>query len=396
MRRSAAYVAVVAVTLVAALALAAPAGSANECDGLQVCVPIAGPWVVVPAATGTARRQVSWQLTCPRRHVVGGLDAELSQRAIDVSFLGRLGSPVNPGITTSRSVTFLGAYVGTSPRAPTFKPYVGCMPTQGGGSRVPTSATVVRAGHPDDLPREDHQSTAGKCLREHGLSRRRASRRSLARVRVLHEDSAGREPRLERQGRAVGSRRQGRRRVSAATPSSEESARSSRSRLCARGHGELPEPLAAVLARHPRGGGRPLAARRAAASPLRGAVHEHGRAGDGRIGKVVAEARAARAVRARPRASPRRARAAAGRADDAERARDGHPRRRHVPFDASERRGADAAGSGAGVRAHVSRHRAGQAARRPRRIRGRGAGRDPGRPATTISFARQWRRSTRS
>ena len=174
MRRSAAYVGVVAVTLVAALSLAAPAGSANECDGLQVCVPIAGPWVVVPAATGTTRRQASWQLTCPRRFIVGGLDAELSQRAIDVSFLGRLGSPVNPGITTSRSVTFLGAYVGTSPRAPTFKPYVGCMPTQGGGSRVPTSATVFRAGLPDDLPGEDHQSTAGKCLREHGLSRRRS------------------------------------------------------------------------------------------------------------------------------------------------------------------------------------------------------------------------------
>ena len=148
MRRSAASVAVVAVTLVAALALAAPAGSANECDGLLVCIPIAGPWVVVPTATGTARPQASWQLTCPRRHIVGGLDAELSQRAIDVSFLGRLGSPVNPGITTSRSVTFLGAYVGTSPRAPTFKPYVGCMPAQGGGSRVPTAATAFEPGTP--------------------------------------------------------------------------------------------------------------------------------------------------------------------------------------------------------------------------------------------------------
>ena len=148
MTRSAAYVAVVAVTLVAALGLAAPAGSANECDGLQVCVPIAGPWVAVPAETGTARRQASWQLTCPRGFIVGGLDAELSQRAIDVSFLGRLGSPVNPGITTSRSVTFLGAYVGTSPRAPTFKPYVGCMPAQGGGSRVPTAATAFEPGNP--------------------------------------------------------------------------------------------------------------------------------------------------------------------------------------------------------------------------------------------------------
>ncbi len=148
MRRWAASVSVLAVTLLAALALAAPAGSANECDGLMVCIPIAGPWVVVPASTGTARRQVSWQLTCPRRFIVGGLDAELSQRAIDVSFLGRMGSPVNPGITTARSVTFLGTYVGTSPRAPTFKPYVGCMPAQGGGSRVPTSATVFEPGTP--------------------------------------------------------------------------------------------------------------------------------------------------------------------------------------------------------------------------------------------------------
>jgi hypothetical protein len=147
-RRPAASVAALAVTLLAALALAAPAGSANECDGLMVCIPIAGPWVVVPATTETPRRQAAWQLTCPRRFVVGGLDAELSQRAIDVSFLGRLGSPVNPGITTSRSVTFLGTYVGTSPRAPTFKPYVGCMPAQGGGSRVPTSVPVFEPGTP--------------------------------------------------------------------------------------------------------------------------------------------------------------------------------------------------------------------------------------------------------
>ncbi len=132
----------------AALAVVAPAGAADECDGLQVCVPVAGPWVVVPASTSTSRERVEYQLTCPRGYVVGGLDARLSVRGIDVSFLGALGSPVNPGITTRSSVVFLGTYVGESDRAPTFRPFIGCMPAAGGGSRVPTSVGVVKPGQP--------------------------------------------------------------------------------------------------------------------------------------------------------------------------------------------------------------------------------------------------------
>ncbi len=132
----------------ASLVVAAPAGGANECDGLMVCVPVAGPWVVVPASTGTPRERVEFQLTCPRAHVVGGLDARLSVRGIDVSFIGRLGSPVNPGITTSRSVVFVGTYVGQSDRAPTFKPFIGCMPAAGGGTRVPTSVAAFPPGSP--------------------------------------------------------------------------------------------------------------------------------------------------------------------------------------------------------------------------------------------------------
>ncbi len=134
--------------LVAALAVAAPAGSANECDGLQVCVPVAGPWVVVPPGRGVPRPKVEYTVTCPRRYVAGGLDAELSQRAIDLHFLGTLGSPVNPGISTSNKVVFVGSFVGQSPRAPTFKPYVGCLPSSGGGSRVPTSVSAFPPGQP--------------------------------------------------------------------------------------------------------------------------------------------------------------------------------------------------------------------------------------------------------
>lgn len=143
-----ARIVVLSATLAAALVVAAPAGSANECDGLQVCVSVVGPWVVVPTSTRTPRPEVEYQLTCPRRHVVGGLDAELSDRGIDVSFSGRLGSPVNPGITTARSVVFKGSYVGDSARSTSFRPYIGCMPATGGGPRVPTSVAIVRPGTP--------------------------------------------------------------------------------------------------------------------------------------------------------------------------------------------------------------------------------------------------------
>ena len=133
----------------AALAVTAPAGGANECDGLMVCVPVAGPWVVVPTSTGPQRARVEFQLTCPRGYVVGGTDARLSVRAIDVGFIGMTGSPVNPGITTTRSAVFLGTYVGRSASAaPTFKPFIGCMPMAGGGSRIPTSVSQFRPGRP--------------------------------------------------------------------------------------------------------------------------------------------------------------------------------------------------------------------------------------------------------
>lgn len=129
-----------AVALAAVAVLATPAGAADECDGLQICVSVPGPWVVVPASTGSSRQRVEYQLTCPKGYVVGGLDARLSVRAIDVSFLGKLGSPVNPGISTTRSAVFVATYAGRSDRGPTFKPFIGCMPMAGGGSRVPTSA----------------------------------------------------------------------------------------------------------------------------------------------------------------------------------------------------------------------------------------------------------------
>jgi hypothetical protein len=125
---------VLAVALAAVAACAAPAGATNECRGLQVCVKVRGPWVVVPPELGTTRAGAQFQLSCPRGFIAGGLDAELSDRAIDLDFFGLLGSPVGPGTTTSRSILFRAVYTGSSPRTPTFRPHLGCLPTGGGGT----------------------------------------------------------------------------------------------------------------------------------------------------------------------------------------------------------------------------------------------------------------------
>jgi hypothetical protein len=138
----------------AAAALAAGAerasGATNECRGLMICVPIAGPWVLLPTAPAVPRERVEYQMTCPRGYVVGGLDAELSDRMIDVGFAAQLGSPVNPGISTGRSVVLLGTYVGRGARAASFRPHIGCIPASGGGGvRIRTSATTIfRPGEP--------------------------------------------------------------------------------------------------------------------------------------------------------------------------------------------------------------------------------------------------------
>jgi hypothetical protein len=138
----------VAAAAVFALGVTAAGAATHECDGLQVCVPVAGPWVVVPTSSSVPRPEVQFHLSCPRNYVVGGTDAELSQRGIDVGFLARLGSPVNPGVSTTRAVVFTGSWTGGTPRGPTFKPHIGCLPASGGGGRVPTAVGVVRPAEP--------------------------------------------------------------------------------------------------------------------------------------------------------------------------------------------------------------------------------------------------------
>jgi hypothetical protein len=131
---------VLAAVCAAAAVAAGSAGATNECRGLKVCVPVAGPWVVT-AGGG----QVTFQLSCPRRFVVAGLDAELSRAGVDVTFRGSLGTPVNPGITTSRSAEFLARLLANG-EAATFRPHIGCVPASGGGQRFPTVHRSVRPG----------------------------------------------------------------------------------------------------------------------------------------------------------------------------------------------------------------------------------------------------------
>lgn len=128
MRRAALVLAAVTAAGVAA----GSAGATNECRGLQVCVPVAGPWVVTSSVA-----EVQFQLACPKGFVVAGLDAELSTRGIDIGFRGALGTPVNPGITTSTSTVFLARLLhgGTA----TFRPHIGCIPASGSGERYPTA-----------------------------------------------------------------------------------------------------------------------------------------------------------------------------------------------------------------------------------------------------------------
>jgi hypothetical protein len=131
--------------LAAAVALAGlAAGTAmatNECRGLQVCVPVAGPWVVAAPA------RVEYQLSCPKNFIVAGLDAELTTRKIEVGFVGNLGSPVNPGITTTGAAVFLGRLAGAASGA-SFRPHIGCIPAAGGGQRAPTAYHPFPPGKP--------------------------------------------------------------------------------------------------------------------------------------------------------------------------------------------------------------------------------------------------------
>ena len=110
-----------------------------------MCIPVAGPWVAIPAPGGQSAT-ATWQLVCPQG-IVGGVDALASETAVAVEFPGRIGSPVNPGITTTGSLLFKGTYAGRVRKATSYQPFIGCIPGGGGGPRTPTAFTrAARSG----------------------------------------------------------------------------------------------------------------------------------------------------------------------------------------------------------------------------------------------------------
>jgi hypothetical protein len=116
--------------LCAAVAGVAPksADAGRECDGLIVCIAVAGPWVQV---FGTAA-PTFYNQACPGRgQVIGGLDADRAG-PLGITFLGALGGPVGPGVTTGRAAVFMAH---TTRALSGFRPLLGCIPGGGGGGR---------------------------------------------------------------------------------------------------------------------------------------------------------------------------------------------------------------------------------------------------------------------
>jgi len=143
--------AVLAVAGLVALTLPGVARATNECNGLDVCISVPGPWVTAPGSARGRLVSVEYQLTCPRGSIAGGLDAVVPDAALGVRFLGTLGSPVNPGISTGRAVVFVAWWAKSTPTA--FRPLIGCIPTSGGGGRSTTATGPVKGKPPVRLVR---------------------------------------------------------------------------------------------------------------------------------------------------------------------------------------------------------------------------------------------------
>lgn len=120
---------------------AGPARAADECKGLRVCLPVQGPWVVVSTAGA------DWELACPiRGYVIGGTDARVATSDVDVSIRGETGSPVGPGVTTRASLVFHGVRARAGAGTSSFQPFLGCIPSSGGGGRALTGVTAAAPG----------------------------------------------------------------------------------------------------------------------------------------------------------------------------------------------------------------------------------------------------------
>jgi len=146
-------------TALLAAVLLAPAGGAaagaKECNGIQRCVSVPGPWVAVPA-----RGAAEYLLVCPGgKGIVGGTDALVSSQSIAVSFDGIPGSPVAYGRTTNYEVLFRAFSASTRPGL--FEPFIGCIPTQSSERNTTGVTPALPLGSPADLKATSISPTPG-------------------------------------------------------------------------------------------------------------------------------------------------------------------------------------------------------------------------------------------
>ena len=108
------------------------------------CIPVAGPWVSVPA-----HGEADFALECPQgRGIIGGTDAQASSLDIRASFDGIVASPVSFGRTTLSTAFFRA--VSATHRPGMLKPFIGCIPTQSQVGNT-LSSKITPVGPPLDL-----------------------------------------------------------------------------------------------------------------------------------------------------------------------------------------------------------------------------------------------------
>jgi hypothetical protein len=178
------------IRLLAVLALCAavagvgpkPAEAGRECDGLIVCIAVAGPWVQVfgrPAPT-------YYLQACPGRgQVIGGLDADRAG-PLGITFLATLGGPVGPGVTTGRSAVFVAQ---TTRSLSGFRPLLGCIPGGGGGGRGRTVHAPKRSLQAV-APLPEATAWRVKNVRLADRQRQRVAHRCLAGERLISFSTA--------------------------------------------------------------------------------------------------------------------------------------------------------------------------------------------------------------
>ena len=128
-----------------------------------------------------------YELRCPGRgQVIGGLDADRAG-PLGISFLGNLGGPVGPGVTTRRAAVFLAQ---TTRSLSGFRPLLGCIPASGGGGRGQTSYRPTRKLHAVAPVPVEATAWRVKNVRLKDLQSERLSHACLAGERVLSFSTA--------------------------------------------------------------------------------------------------------------------------------------------------------------------------------------------------------------